>query len=307
MRSRLVLLFAALALAVGACSSGGSSAASRPVGSEEVVVVPAMGEIALGTQRFTFAAFTTQGEAVEAAGATVQFVLLQGQQDLARQSVSAVYYRIEVETPHLHQAGDVHGHVEAKGFFLVDAATFDTSGFWRADVTLAGGPAAGRKGSLAFEVQSRGTSPALGAPAPATKNPTAKGLQDLAELTSRTPPYPPFHQMSIEEALQSRRPFVVAFATPAFCVSAICGPVLEIVRSVADTAGDKAVFIQIEPYDLKIARTQGRLSLVPAGREWGLQSEPWVFVVDREGRVAAKFEGLLTPQELLDAVNRVAS
>lgn len=306
MRAMLVLSLAVVAFLLSACSSSGDGGARPPTGAEEVVVIPAMGETVVGTQRFTFAVFTPEGEAVEAGGASVQFVLLQGRQDVPKQRVGASYYRVEVETPHVHEGGEVHGHEDVKAFFLVRAGTFDSPGFWRADVTLEGGKAAGKKGSLAFEVKEGSTTPAVGATAPATRNATARDVRDLAELTSRTPPYAAFHQMSVAEALEGRRPFVVAFATPAFCVSRICGPVLEIVRSVADEVGDKAVFIQIEPYDLKAARTQGRLELVPAAREWGLQSEPWVFVVDGRGRVAAKFEGLLTPQELLDAIKQVA-
>jgi hypothetical protein len=37
-------------------------------------------------------------------------------------------------------------------------------------------------------------------------------------------------------------------------------------------------------------------------KEWGLQSEPWVFVVGRDGRITAKFEGSVSVQELTDAV-----
>ena len=36
--------------------------------------------------------------------------------------------------------------------------------------------------------------------------------------------------------------------------------------------------------------------------EWGLPSEPWTFVVDREGIVRAKYEGFVTEDELGDAI-----
>ena len=41
-------------------------------------------------------------------------------------------------------------------------------------------------------------------------------------------------------------------------------------------------------------------------REWNLPSEPWVFVVGRDGRVAARFEGHVSVAELQAAVERVA-
>jgi peroxiredoxin len=37
---------------------------------------------------------------------------------------------------------------------------------------------------------------------------------------------------------------------------------------------------------------------VPATREWQLRSEPWVFVIDRQGRIAAKFEGIMALEEV---------
>jgi len=32
--------------------------------------------------------------------------------------------------------------------------------------------------------------------------------------------------------------------------------------------------------------------------EWKLRSEPWIFVVDEQGMIRAKFEGLTTQREL---------
>jgi hypothetical protein len=37
-------------------------------------------------------------------------------------------------------------------------------------------------------------------------------------------------------------------------------------------------------------------------REWGLQSEPWTFLVGRDGRIKAKFEGSVSAAELRSAV-----
>jgi hypothetical protein len=37
-------------------------------------------------------------------------------------------------------------------------------------------------------------------------------------------------------------------------------------------------------------------------REWGLRSEPWVFLVGRDGRIKEKFEGSVSAAELRRAV-----
>ena len=43
-----------------------------------------------------------------------------------------------------------------------------------------------------------------------------------------------------------------------------------------------------------------------AVEEWGLPSEPWTFIVDDRGLVAAKFEGFTSYDELDEALTRVA-
>ena len=90
-----------------------------------------------------------------------------------------------------------------------------------------------------------------------------------------------------------------------FCVTQICGPVLDEVIKVQDQYGDRVNFIHIEPWDLKVARSEGRLVAIPEFTEWELPSEPWVFVVDGAGRVAARYEGLVTHGELEVAVREV--
>jgi hypothetical protein len=37
-------------------------------------------------------------------------------------------------------------------------------------------------------------------------------------------------------------------------------------------------------------------------RQWHLPSEPWIFLVGRDGRIKAKFEGAVGRAELLAAV-----
>jgi len=90
-----------------------------------------------------------------------------------------------------------------------------------------------------------------------------------------------------------------------FCTSAICGPVLEAAVRLQDKFGERVNFIHIEPWDLKTARTEGRLVPIPEFTEWGLTTEPWVFIVNAQGLVHARFEGLVTDEELEQAVTAV--
>ena len=85
---------------------------------------------------------------------------------------------------------------------------------------------------------------------------------------------------------------MVVFATPAFCVSATCGPQLSELGKVKEQFGGRANFVHVEVFKDPHLITGGRptAGLVPAVEEWGLPTEPWVFVVDARGLISAKFE-----------------
>ena len=76
------------------------------------------------------------------------------------------------------------------------------------------------------------------------------------------------------------------------------GPITDGAAGLHAKYGDQIPFIHIEPYDLKIAREEGRLVTVDAMHAWNLVSEPWLFVIDEDGRVSQRFEGLVSAGEL---------
>ena len=92
-----------------------------------------------------------------------------------------------------------------------------------------------------------------------------------------------------------------------------CGPALELAKSVAPDYAGRVNFVHVEPYELESVgghvqlRTDasGSRILVPAVEEWGIPSEPYVFVVDADGNVAAKFEGPADTTELVAALDAV--
>jgi hypothetical protein len=177
--------------------------------------------------------------------------------------------------------------------------TFDSAGRWGAEVTVEG-PDLEETVRASFDVAEKGTTPAIGAPAPASKTPTGSG-RELEEITTDQNPDPGFYRTSVHEAVRNGRPFVVTFATPKFCTSAVCAPTLDIVKKESkDWRGVE--FIHVEVYELEDTTN---LKPVPAVTEWGLPSEPWVFVVDGDGKVAAKFEGTVSPAELEEALQSV--
>jgi hypothetical protein len=146
--------------------------------------------------------------------------------------------------------------------------------------------------------------PEIGSPAPTSRTPTLESAGgDLEALSTATNPEPALHRWSVAESVEAGAPFVVAFATPRFCESRTCGPTVDVVDAVRRRfQGDGVRFIHIEIYE-------DNDPTKPVNRwvkEWNLPSEPWVFVVGRDGRVAAKFEGAVSVPELTAAVERVA-
>jgi hypothetical protein len=141
-------------------------------------------------------------------------------------------------------------------------------------------------------------SPAVGTKAYPSKNPTVADAP-AASITTARPPDTPLLRYSIADSLKAHAPFVVVFATPALCQSRTCGPVVEVVNAVRKLRGRSDVrFIHVEVYE----NNDPQQGVNRWMREWKLPSEPWVFVVDRNGVIRAKFEGPVSLGELAKSV-----
>jgi hypothetical protein len=129
---------------------------------------------------------------------------------------------------------------------------------------------------------------------PAIETPTAQDVGgDLSKITTRVPPD---HQNKVDfaEAL-GKEPILLLFATPQFCQSRVCGPVVDVAEEAQAKYGDQAQFIHMEIYnDNDPAR-----GVRPQVREFHLPSEPWLFALDREGVITSAVEGAFGA-ELLD-------
>lgn len=179
---------------------------------------------------------------------------------------------------------------------------FDRSGWWGFAINATVGGTEYRDLLLRTFVQEHTSEPAIGDPAPPSRQATLANAE-ITDISSAQDPIAGMLEMTVADALQTGKPVVVAFVTPAFCQTRFCGPVLEqIVGPAYEQYQDRAIFIHIEPYVLAKARGEGVLEPVPAVTEWSLRSEPIIFVIGKDGRVAAKFEGILEVTELNEAI-----
>ena len=297
-------------LLIAACGGGGSDAnswsaqriAESTQGSE--LVPQRVGSVpGVGPNRVAFALFAEDGSLVHGARATVRLYRLDGTGNGRTGTLVGEYelraVSIEERTDHEHSDGTTHGHEDTLATLYVTNAELDTAGSWGAelDVTTADGT---RLTGLRtdFIVGDRSTEPQIGEAVPRSEQLTLRDVADISEVSTATPPNPEMHQITVAAALDTGRPVVIAFATPAFCQTRFCGPMIDaVMRPLAEQFAGQVEFIHIEPFFLDEQR-YGKFVPVPALAEWGLRSEPWLMVVDSDGLLAAKFEGVTDPAEI---------
>lgn len=175
------------------------------------------------------------------------------------------------------------------------------AGVYQITVDAEGFNASGPSGFTAFDDS---VNVSRGDPAPATPTRTVGEFPDLTIISSDPDPDPALYRLSVDEAIANGRPTVVVFATPAFCSSEACGPMLDQVKSLLPDYPD-VDFIHVEVYqDLQVEALTD-LQVVDAVEDWRLPSEPWVYVVDKSGVVSALFEGAVSDSELGAAIEAV--
>lgn len=276
---RRVVSIVLIALAVAAC------------GSDEVtpfaVVASSNGSVGLGTQRVMFALVDPETDEFLASPDIAATMTLRDENGSPLGTYPMEFIWTVPEVRGLYVA-----HPE-----IPEAATY------QATIDAEGFATAGPVGFVAFD-----DSPLVqaGEPAPASETRTAAEFPDLSVITSDPEPDPAMYELSIAEAVSDGTPAVIVFATPAFCTSAACGPLLDQVKALRPEYPG-IDFVHVEIYDDLQVESVEDLTTVPAITEWGLPSEPWVFVVDDSGNVTASFEGAASDVELQTAIAAVAS
>jgi hypothetical protein len=122
----------------------------------------------------------------------------------------------------------------------------------------------------------------------------------LSLLTTRLPPES-MHSVSFNQVL-GKRPVALLFSTPQLCVSRVCGPVTDIVVSLQHQFSDKVAFIHQEVY----VDNNPKKGLRPQLKAFHLETEPWLFVINRAGAIVARLEGAFGVNEVKAALNEAS-
>jgi hypothetical protein len=288
------LLLVAAALVAAACggSTGqaktGTLAALLARSGPDVSLVQGTGDYAVGPVRVSFLVIDKHARAIERPRARVWVA-----KSLDSRPLLTTQATLEpIGLPGVSQAasGDVSKIYVAR-FRLSQPGSY---------TLLAQPDGAAIQGLASLQVATRPQAPAVGDKAIPSRTPTiASAHGDVASLTTASPPDRSLLRYSVAHSLAAHVPFVLVFATPKFCTSRTCGPEVDVVQAVQKKLSGSGVrFIHVEIYqDNNPAAGFNRWV-----KEWRLPSEPFVFLVGRDGRIKGRYEGSVSAAELEAAV-----
>ena len=282
----LILLFVA-------CSSG----SDEPVVNDQallddIFLFVISSDAAIGENRLPFALRRADGGKVDVAAAGVMMTYEKRDSDIVLTAPEPTFRQWPIG-----------------GGIFTTTAEYDSAGIWdfTANITLPDGTQ--KTADATTLVKETSDTPAIGSAAPVITTKTGATPEELALITSDTNPIPEMYAVSFDDALKTGDPVVISFSTPAWCTSQTCGPQVTTVDQVRQNHIGEAAFIHVELFDNPdVMRESGDPLLGvggPAVEPWNLPSEPWTFIIDGDGLIAAKFEAYTTADELEEALAAV--
>jgi hypothetical protein len=309
--ARGVLLLALAALGIAAVACGGSS---QPSGSQPPDAIPQSdaaispiltnNTLAVGQNRFSLMLVDQDNTPIVDADVDLRFFDLNDNGPVQKSQSSTRF--IASELFYIDEQSGEKKYIESSIGVYVTGVDFDVPGRWSVDISVTTDSSQLQLVPLELDVLEESPEPAVGDPAPASRQLTLADVTDITEIDSSFEPRLYMHDTTIADALALGKPVVVAFAAPAFCTSRTCSPVMDTVMDpLYEKYQDRAIFIHVEPLQLKELREgRGRIH-VQAAKDWGVETEPWMFVIDRQGTVAGKFEGIIAMDEVDDVLAQV--
>jgi hypothetical protein len=255
-------------------------------------------ELVVGENRFAFG-LLQDGKLLEGADVKLRLFAIDGGEAKLAAELKVLYQAVknikQDRLVHHHADGTKHIHGDdsiVRGLYVAQLS-FARAGDWGIELSVSQANGELKPVRLAVRVLDAPATPAVGSPAPRSHNLTARDVKDLRLIDTSLKPDPRLHQVRIADAIARGMPQLIVFATPQFCTSRMCGPVVDIVRTLLPDYGKKVAFTHQEIWQDFVEK-----KAFPTVEEWRLITEPWIFVVDGRGIVRGKFEGLVTPREL---------
>jgi hypothetical protein len=295
---RLAAAACLAACSIAAGCGGSSSAQEEPdaptleelwrAPGEDVAIVPGSADFGPGSVRLTFLVVDGQGRLVTAPSAKIWLARSLEAEPFAQTTARAEKIGVGAVEPG-----------EAEEIFVTRLELDEPGTYWVLAEPVGAAKRIQAVGNVVVAEETK--APDVGEPAPASDTPTLENAT-LEQLTTGDEPDPELYRASVAAALAAKKPFVVAFATPKYCTSRTCGPVVDVVSEVRERHPGLR-FIHVEIYEGNDP-AKGENAWV---REWGLPSEPWIFLVGADGKIRERFEGTVSVRELDEAVGRLPS
>jgi hypothetical protein len=263
------------------------------------VLAPTVSVFVTGQNRLGFGLFTTSRAQIADARAAVYVAPVGGGE--AQGPFVAHYQSLAVKSPYLSETTSSDKDA-AKTLYVAEVplkkpGKYEVLGMARLDDRLVAATSAAPQ--LVVVPEKDDPVPAVGDTPPAIHTPTRLDVAgDLSKIDTRDPP-DDMHEVDFADVL-GKKPIVLLFATPLLCQSRVCGPVVDVAAQVEDEFRDQVDFIHMEIYNDNEVNKGTR----PQVNAFHLPSEPWLFVIDKQGKVAARLEGAYSVEELESAVNK---
>lgn len=253
----------------------------------QLVLIPS--EVIVGPNRFAVGIFDQGGDLVHEADVHLHF-----------------YDLTDHSNPFFESEADAYSLSTERGDVTIFAfdREFSRGGDWGVEVEVTFPDGSEAINGIRFLVTEDSPSIKPGDKAPDIHTPISADVnQNLSLLSSAEKPNPAFYLTSLDESLSSGRPTLLLFATPAFCQTRFCGPSYEIFNELYGNYNDEINFIHVEVFSGLPNPEINNYAVTPAMEKFGLLSEPWVFLIDKNGIVLYRVEGLFTLDELKKNIN----
>ncbi len=313
-RAALSAVFVLVLLAAGCGSGSAPDGAGEASGDpDRIVAHVASYDLAVGEQRFMVGLVTQENELIGGGEVDLKFAYLgTREQEVTGKVVAeskAAFLPIPSGAgspdPALPDSPSLLPTASGTGVYAAQAS-FDKAGYWgvvvEADVQ-------GEKwtGRSTFEVSETHLFPWIGEDAPRSENLTVTSTDvpptaiDSRAREGKQVPDPQLHGTTVAASIASGKPALVVVSTPTYCVSRFCGPITDMVQGLSESYADRANFVHIEVW-----RDFEDQQINQAAAEWMLRGdtavEPWVFLVDGDGKIAGRWDNVATQGEIEPAL-----
>jgi hypothetical protein len=283
------------ALVLAACGKSGSKAPTIALNSGDpgpslAAIFPSSGQYLYSgaPQRMPLALIDSNGAFLTTGPPTLTFDVIDAQKKPVGQPVSVA----------LHDKG------LSKGYYPVEF-TFPSPGLYTLSTKVSG---AAVTQTVQVDDRSKTVMFGPGQKVPSIATPTVEDHQGVDPICTANPPCP-LHQVSLDTALSQHKPIAFLIATPAYCQTAICGPVLDVLVAAQRTFADKVTFIHAEVYKsgAEAAKKGPSATKAPAVDAFHLLFEPSLTLVKADGTVQGRLDTIYDADELQQALTQLTA